>query len=322
MQAHELKKTVLDYANNWQKFKDIVGNNYQLGLDHLNRGNLQDAVFRFKFVLWLSPNYKESWYNLGCALLASGKHAAAKEALTKAIKQNPAHNETRYMLAITMGKAMPKGELPKTIPIEIIRQQFDDLAPSYTTDQVTNFKYEGHVQLANAIRSTLVPARIDHIVLELGVGTGLCGALLRDVAVHLTGVDISAPMLAEAVKVSDTRGNKLYDALINREAIQFISDGPDSSYDIILAAGLLGYIGDPQVLFEQCARIMKPDAILAFTADKFDGTGFQFDPITGRFAYSQYFLADLANRYGLNEVRSREANIYPESQGLLCVYRK
>lgn len=321
-EAHNLKKTFLDYASNWQKFKNIVGNNFQLGLDHLNRGNYQDAVLRFKFVLWLDPNFKEAWFHLGCAQLAMGNTAAAKDSLAKALKNDPSNGEARYMLAITLGKAMPKSELPKSIPIELVRQQFNDLASTYTIDQVGTFKYEGHTQLANAVRAVLTPGRSDHIILELAVGSGLCGSLLRDVASHITGVDISAKMLAEAAKVTDDRGNKLYDALIDREAVDFITDGPDSSYDIIIAAGLIGYLGDPQAFFEQSARLLKSGGVLAFTADKFESTGYQFDPLRGRFAFSPFFLADMATRFGLSEVKTREANIYPESQGLLCVYRK
>ncbi len=318
----ELKKTVLGWAQDWEKFKDILKNNYSLGRDHLVRGNIKDAVLRFKFVLWLDPQYADAWYYLGCSYMADGNIRAAKDAFTKAIKQHPDSNETRYMLAITMGKAMPKAELPKTIPQNLLIEQFDSLAPNFSSEQLGNFKYEGHTQLCNAIRSALVQGRMNHIVLELGVGTGLCGPLLRDVASHISGIDISTAMLAEAVKVVDERGSKIYDALIRREALEFMVDGPSESYDIVMGAGLVSYLGDLQSFFEQAARIMKPGGTLAFTADKFDGTGFQFDPETGRFRYAQFYLADLATRYGLSEFRCREASIYPETAGWLCVYRK
>lgn len=320
--GNDLKNKFLGWAKNFEKFKDILKNNYTLGRDHLVRGNVNDAIMRFKFVLWLDPKYRDTWYYLGCSYLADSNIRSARDAFTKALKMHPESIEARYMLAITMGKAMPKAELPKVIPQDLLLQQFEDLAPSYTTDQIGTFKYEGHTQLANAVRAGLVQGRMDHIILEVGVGTGLCGPLLRDAASHITGVDISPAMLAEAVKVVDDRGSKIYDALICREAVAFMTDGPDSSYDIVMGAGLVSYLGDLQPFFEQAARILKSGGILAFTADKFDGTGFLFDPETGRFRFAQAYLNDLAARFGLKEFRSREAAIYPESAGWLCVYRK
>ena len=321
-QADGWKKKILNYAQHWEKFKNIVENNYVLGQDHMRRGNIKDAIFRYKFVIWLEPKYKDVWYHLGCAHMVAANIAAAKDAFAKALKLNPGNEEARYMLAITTGSAMPKADLPKHIPLELLVQQYDELAASYTVDQEHTFKYEGHTQLTNAIRSSLVQGRVDHIILDLGAGTGLCAPLLRDTAAHITGIDISVNMLAEAAKVVDDRGKKIYDALIKREAIEFITDGPDSSYDIVMAAGLVSYIGELQPFFEQSARILKTGGVLAFSADSFEGTGFQFNAQTGRFGFSQYYLADLATRFGLTEVRSREANIYPESAGLLCVYRK
>lgn len=322
VQSKSWTAQLIQFASKFEKFKSIVDNNYQLGRDHLERGNIQDAVLRFKFVLWLDPKYKDSWYYLGVSQLAAGETKAAREAFAKEIKLHPKSETARYMLAITTGKSMPKAELPKSIPVQILADQFDNLAPSYTKEQVGAFKYEGHVQLANAVRASVIPGRVDHIMLDLGCGSGLCGPLVRDVAAHLTGVDISPGMLAEAVKVVDERGHKIYDALIRREAVEFMGDGPDSSYDIIMAAGLVSYIGELQPFFEQAARLLKQGGILALTADPYDGTGFLFNPETGRFLYSQYYLNDLAARFGLSEYRSREAAIYPQSAGWLCVYRK
>jgi len=321
-QGLEWKNKLLNFAQHWEKFKSIVENNYVLGQDHMRRGNIKDAIFRYKFVIWLEPQYKDVWYHLGCAQMVAGNIRAANDAFAKSLKLKPTHAESRYMLAIAMGNATPKADLPKYIPLDLTLQQFDELAATYNIDQENTFKYEGHTQLANAIRSALTQGRIDHIILDLGVGTGLCGPLLRDTAAHITGVDISPKMLAEAVKVVDERGKKIYDALIKREAIEFITDGPDSSYDIIMSAGLVSYIGDLQTYFEQSARILKSGGILAFTSDTFEGTGHQFNAQTGRFGYSQYYLADLATRFGLTEFRCREASIYPESVGWLCVYRK
>lgn len=319
-QGNEMKRMLLSWVQHWDKFRNILKNNFDLGRDHLKRGNLSDAILRFRFVLWLDPQFKDAWYYLGCSHLADGNARAARDAFTSALRAAPGNDEARYMLAITMGRAMPRADLPRVIPRSLLLEQFESLAPTFTAEQLSTFRYEGHTHLTNAIRSALVQGRMDHIMLELGVGTGLCGPLLRDVASHITGVDISPAMLAEAVKVTDERGRKIYDSLIRREALEFLADGPVSSYDIVLGAGLVSYIGELQPFFEQSARVLKSGGLLAFTADKFEGTGVQFNPETGRFGYAQSYLADLAARFGLTEIKSREAVIYPESAGWLCVF--
>ena len=319
--ADEWKQKALGVVSHWEKFKNILQNNYELGRSHLVRGNTQDAVLRFRFVLWLDPKYRDSWYWLGCSYVAAGDLKRAREALLKALKQTPDSEEARYMLALVMGKAMPKGELPRVIPKSILLEQFDATADIFNAQQ-DELQYEGHSLLCNAVRAATTPGRIDHVILDLGVGTGLCGQLVRDLAAHLTGVDFSEKMLAEAMKLSDDRGKKVYDALLKREIVEFISDGPDTSYDIILAAAVVGYLGDLLPLFQQSARLLRAGGIFAFTADATQGGGYQFDPEIGRFRYSQPYLNDLAARFGLSEFRCREAAVYPESAGLLCVYRK
>ncbi|MBY0407968.1 MAG: methyltransferase domain-containing protein, partial [Rickettsiales bacterium] len=254
LMGNDWKQKALRFVSQWEKFKDILLNNYELGQQHLRMGNLQDAVMRFRFVLWLDPKYKDAWYYLGCSYMAARNIRAAQKAFQTALKLHPDSDEARYMLAITTGKSMPKAELPKRIPQSLLVEMFETMAPHFNADEVGTFQYEGHTQLANALRSGLTQGRMDHVILDLGVGTGLCGPLLRDVASHITGVDLSPAMLAEAVKVVDERGQKIYDALIRREAMEFISDGPSDSYDIVMAAGLVSYIGDLQPFFEQCAR--------------------------------------------------------------------
>lgn len=322
--SDQWKQKIAGWVNRWQKSKDIIKNNYDLGRSHLQRGNIQDAVMRFKFVLWLDPKHEGAWYNLGCSHLIDGKTALAKDAFAKALKLNPANEEARYLLAIASGKSMPKSELPKKIPFSIIKDQFEALAPTFSSAEIEQYKYEGHALLCNAVRSALVPGKIDHIVLEPGVGTGLCGPLLRDIAANITGVDFSPAMLAEAMKVVDEKGRKIYDSLVKREVQDFLTDAPDNGYDVVIAAGLVSYLGDLQPFFEQSARIVKKGGgVVALTADKLEGDGdYEFDPETGRFRFSQTYLSGLAAKYGLQEFRCREAKVYPEFVGWLCVYRK
>ncbi|HEY6133044.1 MAG TPA: hypothetical protein VIW70_03610 [Rubrivivax sp.] len=61
--------------------------------------------------------------------------------------------------------------------------------------------YQGSLRLLPGRPSTLV--NLAATQLHLGCGTGLCGPLLRPLARHLTGIDLSAAFTAEAAAETD-----------------------------------------------------------------------------------------------------------------------
>ncbi|MDE3015454.1 MAG: methyltransferase domain-containing protein [Pseudomonadota bacterium] len=313
---------LIGLTRHWSKRRDILRNNYRLGHHYLKLGKTSDAVLRFKIVTWMDPMRPDGWYFLGCSTLAHGDRVAAVSAFTQALRIKPDYEEAAYMLAIASGKDMPAEALPKKMPVSLAQGHFEEIAPGFTREQIEVYQYRGHTLLAEAVRAALVPGRIDHVVLEPGVGSGLCGALLRDVSAHLTGVDFSAAMLTEAVKLQDAQGKKTYDALINREIHEFLPDMADDAFDVVLAAGLISYVGEADALVAQVARVLKPGGLFAFTADAMDGQGFQLDTAAGRFCFSRSYLEGLAANNRLTVLRFEEAEIYPEYKAWLCVFRK
>jgi predicted TPR repeat methyltransferase len=306
---------------NWRTLGNIAQNNYELGLRHFQLGNLKDAMFRLKIALRFDPNNAKAWYILGRLYLAEGNNAEAKTALKKSLTLKP-NEESAYMLALVGGKKTPEADLPKTIPMSLALEYFDDVAPSFTKDQLDTYGYRGHTLLCNAIRAFLVPGRLDHDILELGVGTGLCGPLMRDVSVRITGVDISENMLAEAIKLENAQGDKIYDALVKRDLKEFLRDAASDNYDVVMAAGVLSYLGDVGEVFAQSSRVLKKGGLFAFTADIFDGQGVHFDTEQARFGFAKAYLQELAAKSGLTEMKFEEVTAYPGQRAWLCVYKK
>jgi len=307
-----------DMVRNWRQYRDIPKNNYALGIDHLRRGNIKDAIVRFRFVLWLEPGHADAWYYLGRSYLADGNKPDAHKSLAKALSYKPGNDEIIYLLAVAGGA----GPLPTHIPLTLAREHFDSLAPDYNNEQLENHHYAGHTLLASALRLDLKPGRTDHIILELGTGTGLVGPLLRDIAVHITGIDLSEKMLAEAAKLQDANGKKTYDALAQQELSGFLPTALPAHYDIVLSAGLFSYIGALDGVFAQVSRILKQDGLFAFTADKMEEGGVRFDPASARFLFSQDYLRQLAEANGFRDIHINEASVYPAYPAWVCVFRK
>ena len=100
------KKQFWSWLQTLEKFRSIEKNNYDLGHQHLSNGYISDAIFRFRFVLWLNPGRADAWYYLGCAYLAKQDKRMARQAFERAVILNPSYEEAGYMLALVAGKAI------------------------------------------------------------------------------------------------------------------------------------------------------------------------------------------------------------------------
>ncbi len=98
-------------------------------------------------------------------------------------------------------------------------------------------------------------------VLEVGVGTGL--ALPRYLpAKRITGIDLSAEMLAGARKRADEAGLKNIEALqvMDAEATDF----PDASFDIAVAMFVASVVPNPRKLLAEMRRVVRPGGNILF----------------------------------------------------------
>jgi predicted TPR repeat methyltransferase len=81
-------------------------------------------------------------------------------------------------------------------------------------------------------------------ILDIGCGTGLAGAWLKDYAKSLVGVDISEQM------VNIARKKMLYQDIQVKPISQYLNECT-SDFDIVVAADVLSYIGELSEIFDQ-----------------------------------------------------------------------
>ncbi|MCH9753607.1 MAG: hypothetical protein K0T99_01745, partial [Alphaproteobacteria bacterium] len=129
-----IKSQILSYKNtvesfirdNKYKLSNIIDTNYQLGLFHLNANNLNDAEFRFRFVLYFDPEHCEALYQLSKCLIAKKKIKSAEKKLKKVLEMKKDFAEAKYLLGILK----KKNDLD-SIPLSIIQEHYDDIAPNF-----------------------------------------------------------------------------------------------------------------------------------------------------------------------------------------------
>ena len=92
-------RRIFGVTRGWEQLASIERNNYELGLEHLAKGNHVDAVMRFSMVTWLAPKRADGWAQLGKAYLGLGKKDRAARALKHALSLQPGHAEAASLLA-------------------------------------------------------------------------------------------------------------------------------------------------------------------------------------------------------------------------------
>ncbi len=71
------------------KLDNLLETNYKLGLKHIERGNISDAIFRFKFIKKFWPFCYDAYYQLAYVYMLDRRPYRAKEVLHELIEKCP-----------------------------------------------------------------------------------------------------------------------------------------------------------------------------------------------------------------------------------------
>jgi predicted TPR repeat methyltransferase len=242
--------------------------------------------------LEVAPDWAPAWFALGGARERLGDVAAAISAYQRALAGDP-EGELGALLALArLGAA----QLPAAAAPAYVARLFDQYAPRFEAHLLDRLGYRAPALLRDAIAEVCAHTnRPMHFAraLDLGCGTGLAGAAFRDCADLFEGVDLSVGMIAEA------RAKCIYDVLYVGDVLDHLRSLPDRTFDLVLAADLLVYIGDVAPLFTEIARILARDGLFAFSAESHGGGGYVIGSEM-RYAHSQTYLHETVRQVDLS----------------------
>jgi phosphatidylethanolamine/phosphatidyl-N-methylethanolamine N-methyltransferase len=98
-------------------------------------------------------------------------------------------------------------------------------------------------------------------VLEVGVGTGLALPLYH-ADKRVTGIDLSAHMLAQARERADALGLKNIEALLEMDAQA--TSFPDGKFDLAVAMFVASVVPNPRALVKELQRVVRPGGKILF----------------------------------------------------------
>ena len=169
----------------------------------------------------------------------------------------PDDAEIQHVCAAVSGKS----DTPTPSPA-FARKVFDNMAPDFEYILVERLKYKGPQLLSGALKNAKIPTDKSKAVLDLGCGTGLCGAVLKTYANRfgvLTGVDVAPKMLDEA------RKKALYDRLVQDDILSYLAQIDGQTFDIAAAMDVSGYFGDLQPIAQGVYDALNDGGVFVFS---------------------------------------------------------
>ncbi|MCC5978806.1 MAG: methyltransferase domain-containing protein [Salinarimonas sp.] len=267
----------------------IADRRYGYAQSCFDAGDHEGAADVARAVLELAPGFAPAWALLGQAEAERGHRDAAITALREALALEP---EDVLGASITLARL---GELPQAAALTngYVRTLFDRYAGAFEDHLTGELEYRAPEQMRAAL-DRLAPGRVFASCLDLGCGTGLMGSAVRERTTHLTGLDIAPAMVAKAA------GKGIYDALVVAELTEYLADLPAGAHDLILAADVMVYIGDPAHVLAGAARALRPGGYFIFSAQSSAQDlpeGFRIGA-DARFAHGKDFLRRRADAAG------------------------
>lgn len=275
-----------------------------------------EALAAFERACQLDATLADAWSHRGTLLREVGRLADAAHCFEQAIAHGADAEVHRYFLASVSGDAALAARAQPNAPADYVRQLFDGYASDFQQHLLGPLRYQGHSRLVQQLRA-LGSGPWRHAV-DLGCGTGLCGALLRPLAGRITGIDLSAAMLEQA------RGTGAYQALLQTDLADGLrhcalqaSRGEQPPVDLVLAADVFIYVGDLAAVFDAVARLLPAGGVFAFTLERSArADGFELRPSL-RYAHSEGYARELAARFGLTVSRVERDALRQEQQTVI-----
>ena len=279
----------------------------------VSEGDFTAAADLLEQAVERAPGWAAGWSALAGALERSGAPARALSAWHRVLTLDPSGRLGAGLHVTRLG-----GQTPSAMPGAYVEALFDDYAPRFERHLVEDLGYRGPRLLVEALEAA-APGRTFGRALDLGCGTGLMGRALAGRAAQIDGVDLS-PRMVEAARASG-----IYAQLVVGPLDTALHTAAPASYDLVLAADVLGYLGELGPLMRGVARVLVPGGLFGFTAQCLtsqEAGGFSLGADM-RFAHSGAYLEAACGAVGLALLQTDEATIRTErglaASGLVVV---
>jgi predicted TPR repeat methyltransferase len=224
----------------------------------LETGRLDAALPAFDSVLIVQPQLAIGWNNRGNTLAKMARFEEAVTSYDRALALRPEFAdaaENRDFALFALGRNV-RG------PAKYMRGLFDEFSSHYDETMLKKLNYRAHLHLRELANRVLPRGGAPWRIMDLGCGTGLAGAVFKDVTAggRLDGIDISPRMIEAA------RARGIYDALILDDLETELAQS-GRSYNLIISADTMTYFGDLSRVFAGVAKRLEAGGFYLFASE-------------------------------------------------------
>jgi predicted TPR repeat methyltransferase len=249
----------------------------------------EEAVACFCKVILLRPKHREARRLLALAHCTLGEVDEAVKIFEEWLAEEPEDPVARHMLSACTGRGTPARASDG-----FVETTFDSFAASFES-KLAKLSYRAPQLVAAMLEDTGITPSRSLDALDAGCGTGLCGPLVAPYVRRLTGIDLSAGMLAEA------KEKKVYDELFKIELTAYLRDNR-ASFDLIVSADTLVYFGALEEVITAAAGALRAGGLVIFTLElavAADGPVDYRLELHGRYAHARAYVERLLTGAGL-----------------------
>ena len=264
---------------------------HNLGLAHMQAGQLDAAADAFEHCVGLGDSGVSDPVWHARVLCALGREARAIAHLEAHLARDPDDQVALHQLAAIRGEAGVRA------PDGYVRDHFDSFAGSFD-ETLRGLGYQAPEAVGRAAQDWARSRKPLHELVDLGCGTGLCGAHLSGIAQRLTGVDLSSGMLERATHTG------CYDDLVEAELVGYLKGREPGRIDLAVSADTLCYFGSLDEVMQAAYAALAPGGALIATVEHLAEAcpdGYRVDQ-SGRYAHSRAYLQRVIAEAGLELV--------------------
>lgn len=284
---------------------------YNMGVASMVLGYLAEAEKYYQQVLQKIPNHPATLSNLAAIYIRQGKRDDAIPLLKLALKNNYTDASSEFMLNV-----LEKKHNQLKVSHDYIKNLFNNYAVNFDSHLQKMLCYSLPQQSFDILRA-IYRDNFKHL-LDLGCGTGLSGVVWREYCEHLTGVDLSEKMLAQA------RAKNCYDHLVESDIVSFLKNN-QQDYDFIQALDVLPYFDELDELFSVMIQRLATSGILVFSAEVSATQNWAIQD-SMRFCHSQNYIHGLLSKYPLQLLHSEQVIARKENEQnlyeIIMIYRR
>lgn len=286
MEFDRFENAITHYRELLRLQPNDINAHYNLGVALMILGLLSEATHHYQQVLVQNPEHTDTLINLGTIHLKFKRNQAAITCFKTVLSAQPHHQLANYLLTATTGKT-PESPPPHAY----IRNLFNNYALYYDDHMEKKLKFTVPALLCQAIKK-IAPNFHAKQTLDLGCGSGLAGAAIKQFTEQLNGIDLSRKMLAIA------SSKKIYNQLIEADLTEALQ-ADTNYYQLIIASDVFPYLGDLEEILSLCRARLTREGLLAFSVENLKGDAYKLQT-TLRYTHAPQYIHRMVAKIGFS----------------------